>query len=69
MQVPDVRYKDGAGKARLGTGKKKYFVHRGHSNSSTRTAPRMVLYSWAKTYRRALGRCVSLISSNPCIAP
>ena len=41
-------------------------LYRGYSKVRTRTAPRKVLCSYAQTYRRALRRCVSLISSNPC---
>jgi len=40
--------------------------YRGYSNLRTRTAPRRVLCSYVQTYRRPLGRCVSLLSSNPC---
>ena len=34
----------------------------------TRTAPRKVLCSQVQTYRRVLWRCVSLVSSNPCMS-
>ena len=37
-----------------------------YSKSRTRTAPRGVLCSEASPYCRALWRCVSFISSNPC---
>ena len=40
--------------------------YRGYSTLRTRTAPRVVLCSQAYPYRRTLGRCVFLISSNPC---
>ena len=40
--------------------------YRGYSSLRTHSAPRMVRCSWVKTYRRVLGRCVSLILSNPC---
>jgi len=40
--------------------------YRGYSKIRTRTGPRKVICSYAETCRRVLGRCVSLISSNPC---
>jgi hypothetical protein len=39
---------------------------RGYSKLRTHTAPRKVLCSQIWTYRRALGRCVSILSSIPC---
>jgi hypothetical protein len=41
-------------------------MYRSYSKLRTRTAPRVVrrAYTWA--YGRTPGRCVSLISSNPC---